>query len=39
MELSSTDPLILRQAVTTLGDLLFYPEKLAEAIKLNIPDK
>ncbi|XP_011501173.1 PREDICTED: uncharacterized protein LOC105364838 [Ceratosolen solmsi marchali] len=38
MELGSDDPLIVRQALTTLTDLLCYPEKLSEAIQLNIPN-
>ncbi|XP_008206988.1 radial spoke head 14 homolog isoform X2 [Nasonia vitripennis] len=38
-ELHSHDPLIVRQAVTTLGDLLVNPEKLIEAVKLNIVDR
>lgn len=38
-ELHNDDPLIVRQAVTTLGELLVNPEKLMEAVKLNIVDR
>lgn len=38
-ELHNEDPLIVRQAVTTLGELLVNPEKLIEAVKLNVVDR
>ncbi|XP_014217223.1 radial spoke head 14 homolog [Copidosoma floridanum] len=38
-ELENCDPLIVRQAVTTLGDLLIDPAKSIEAIGLGIVDE